>query len=178
VQFKILKMRRVWLTLAFLLLIGGIIAYTYLGGFEEPRITIKETPSFTIVGYPYLGKMNVKVFGATFDKADSLLHNKILKGYEAAYFYNQPKGPKEELKAFIGILAKDTSLVSLEKRVFPSAKVVEAVINMHYLIIPINIYPKIQKFAEKNKLKLSPESVEIYASNKKLIVQVPIIGKE
>jgi effector-binding domain-containing protein len=170
-------MRRIWLTLAFVILVLGVFLYTYFGGFEDPVITVTNSKSFTIAGFSYEGQMNDKAFGNNFRKADSLVNNKIVTGKVAGYFYNQPKQGEDKIKAFVGVIVDDTTVTSisnLQKKTFPERKVVQAVIEAHYMIMPVNIYPKIQEFAKEKNLKISEESVEIYESDKKLVIQVPV----
>lgn len=171
-------MRRVWLILAFFVLIIGLFFYVYLGGFNEPEISIRQRENITIVGFPYEGQMNVKAFGLNFQHADSLVENGIINGSVAGYFYNQPVKGGDFIKAFIGVIPNDTNSIptAIEKRTYPSGKIIEAVIEGHYLIMPVNIYPRIREFAEEKKLKISEESVEIYETKRRLVVQVEVLN--
>lgn len=155
-------------------LIAGIVIYAYLGGFNSPEISIIEVEPFKVYGYPFKGKLNEPLFGESFRKSDSLVDNKHVTGKVTGVFYNQPEQQDDTVSTFVGVLCDYTNVQGLEQRSFNPGKVVQATIKAKYMVMPINIYPKITEFAEKNDVKLSEKSFEIYESEDFLKVWIPV----
>lgn len=168
-------MKRVWLILACVVLLFGLIVYIYLGGFNEPEFSIVTIPAYSITGKVYEGPLNVKEFGNRFSEADSLLASGVLKGKSAGVFYNQPEKALDTVKTFIGVLTQDTTVPKgFTRRYFPEREMIRAVLKAHYMLMPVNIYPKIYDYAHEKDLPITSESTEIYASNQELIIQIPL----
>lgn len=154
-------------------LIAGIVVYSYLGGFNSPEISVIEVEPFKVYGYPFKGKLNDPLFAESFRKSDSLVDNKQLKGLVTGVFYNQPEQQDDTVSTFVGVLSESSEVQGLEQRSFNPGKVVQATIKAKYMVMPINIYPKITQFAEENNIKLSAKSFEIYESDDFLKVWIP-----
>lgn len=168
-------MRKIGLIVGGLLLIVGVIMYSYLGGFSEPVITIEETAPFSVYGYSYEGQLGNREFGKLFRVADSLVDNAVLKGVVAGVFYNQPSRQEDTVKTFVGVLAADTvAATGIERRDYRPGRVIQATIEAHYLVMPVNIYPKIMEFAKENNIELSGQSFEIYERKDFLKIRMPV----
>ncbi len=137
-------------------------------------MTVEEITPFTVYGYAYEGKLGNREFGKLFRDADSLVDNQLLRGKVTGVFYNQPHKQDDTVRTFVGVLSTDSLFAGAEKRAYSPGRVVQATIEAHYLVMPVNIYPKIMEFARENNLELSEQSFEIYEREDFLKVLIPV----
>lgn len=169
-------MRKIGIVIGCFLLIASVIIYSYLGGFNKPVITVEEVTPFSVYGYAYEGQLGSRQFGKLFRNADSLVDNQLIEGKVTGVFYNQPDNQNDTVRTFVGVLSPDSLFVEVEKREYNPGKVVQAVIKANYLVLPVNIYPKIIKFARENNIELSEQSFEIYEQEDLLKILIPVGG--
>ncbi|MFN3402884.1 MAG: GyrI-like domain-containing protein [Cytophagaceae bacterium] len=159
-------------------LVAGVILYAWLGGFKDPAITVVDAGPYYVAGKKFHSRLNDKALGNFFNEAEELGSKAYPDGTVAGIFYNEPVKPTDTISAFIGIAfsAKPDSLpenYSLDS--LPARRVVEARIESHYLVVPVNIYAKIQEYAKQQNMKLQmTPALELYPGENKLVVQVPV----
>jgi len=161
------------LLVAGLLLLAGL--YAYFGGFNKPQFEVVTIDSVTVTGYEFNGLLTQKEFGNLFKKTDSLIDHKHIDGKVVGVFYNQPQAKEDTVKAFVGVVANTKSIDELKKKTFGLGKVLQATIKARYMLLPVNIYPKIAEYTEANGIKTKPMSIEIYESDEVLKIWVPIV---
>lgn len=170
-------MRRIFLTITFLILFGTLVLVGYLGYFNTPDMKVTTAPEYFMAGKAFKGGIKDKSFGQLFQEADSLILKEGVKGKVAVILDRNPMKITDTMTAFVGVLLDDSSSApaGYDLRKVPSRKVLQADITGHFLLLPTNIYEKIIKHAEENVLEISTDgAIEIYEGEEKLIVQVPV----
>jgi hypothetical protein len=171
------KLSIISLAIVVILFFAGLFYYYKLGGFNPPDIKITNAPQYIIAGKPYKGKMTTKEFGMLFSDAEKLVEKKELEGVVCGVFYNNPEKENDTIDAFVGLVVKDSIEVlpsGYSYRFVKARKVVQAHIKSHLLVSP-SIYIDIQDFAKENNVELTHvPAVEIYPSNKELLIEVPL----
>lgn len=172
-------MRRILLTISFVILVGMLGFVGYLGYFNDPEMKVTTSPSYSMIGKYYFGGLEEKSLGKLFQDADSLILKEGIQGKTAIILDKNPMKAKDTLKAFVGVLLNDSTseLPSGYKfRNVPSRKVLHTEITGSFLTLPINVYEKVTKYAKENALHISTDgAIEIYESDKKLVVLVPVV---
>jgi predicted transcriptional regulator YdeE len=169
-------LKKSWVFIAVIVLL--VLIYTYLGGFSKPQFEVVQIDSVVITGYDFKGLLTEKEFGNLFRKTDSLIDHKVLDGKAVGVFYNQPSTKDDTVQVFVGVLNATKVPEGMTKKTFVLGKTLQASIKAHYMLLPVNIYPKIIEYAEEQKLKISPMSFEVYESSDLLKIWVPIVEGE
>lgn len=169
-------MKKSWLFVAGLVLLAAI--YAYFGGFNKPQFEVVTLDSVTVTGFEFEGLLTDKEFGNLFKKTDSLIAEKVLNGKVVGVFYNQPEGKEDTVQAFVGVMGNTKTMGELKKKTFGLGKSLQATLKAKYMLLPVNIYPKITEYAQEQGLNISPLSFEVYESDDLLKIWVPIVGVE
>lgn len=172
-------MRRILLTISFIILAGMLGFVGYLGYFNDPEMKVTTSPSYSMIGKYYSGGLEEKSLGQLFQDADSLILKEGIQGKTAIILDKNPMKAKDTLNAFVGVLLNDSisqTPSGYELRHVPSRKVLHTEVTGSFLMLPINVYEKVTKYAKENALDISTDgAIEIYESDKKLVVLVPVI---
>lgn len=162
-------------------IIAGIafIGYTYLGGFDEVKITQAPFPGYTMAGFPYKGKATDKAFQKLFETVRNDHAAGKVQGTLAAVYYHTPEEEKGQVDAFIGVIVKD-SLASLpDKYTFKEVKgtaAVQAIITSHPAVAPAphTLKERLRNYAWENKLPLQGLVIEKYLDLRHIEVEMPL----
>jgi effector-binding domain-containing protein len=165
-------LKKSWFFIAVIVLL--VLIYTYLGGFSKPQFEVVQIDSVVITGYDFKGLLTEKEFGNLFRKTDSLIEQKVLDGKAVGVFYNQPSTKDDTVQVFVGVLHGAKVPDGMTKKNYVLGKTLQATIKANYMLLPVNIYPKIIEYAQEQNLKISDMSYEIYESSDLLKIWVPI----
>lgn len=173
-----MNFKKVIVIVFLVIVVLGFIFYAALGGFKKPDLAVKVAPEYVIVGKKYKGFLTDQGFGECFEAAEGLIVQGKVKGVVAALFLTNPENVKDSVHAIVGVLTHEQISEAPQGFVsekISSRKVVEAVIASHYLVASVNIYPEIKEFAQEKKIAIEPkQSLEIYAAQDTIVVQVPV----
>jgi hypothetical protein len=174
-------MKKAWIiviSLAAALLLTLLLWYYRLGGFNDPVLSEAEEGPFYLAGVYYEGHVKDPSMSALFDSCYAKVERAELPGTLASHFMNDPNASKGMIKAFIGVAFSD-SLHPLPKgyqwHVFPKKSGLKASLEAHFMLAPVKIYPALEELAAQKKKKLADESLELYPSDKQVLVLCPYI---
>lgn len=156
----------------------GVGIYSYLGGFNNPVVTVTTSEPFLIAGQPFEGTVKDEAFGKSFQKAAQLRDSKEIDGMLANVYYNNPESDSDSIKAFIGVIIQDSTIKLPQGyellRVPGGRKVLHTEVDAHFMIGPGKLYTSLFEYAEEKKLKLESFYVEWFPTERKGIVEVPV----
>ena len=148
-------MRYLFLALILLTLIAAG-AYAYLGGTQEPKISLETTAApLYLAGQPFHGAVTGDAFGKLFRRAkDAQGH---LHGDLANLYLNDPETAHDTITAFIGLTVADTTQslpTGFRYRVVPAGQRVLAarLSGVSYLLAPNKLYPAAFEAVKKQQL--------------------------
>lgn len=174
-------MKKIWIiiiSLAAALMLTLLFWYYRMGGFNEPVISETVEGPIYLAGTYFEGHVKDPAMSTLFDSTYAKVERKELSGTLASHFMNDPNASKGMIKAFVGVAFADT-LQSLPKgyrwHVVPRKKSLKASLNAHFMLAPVKIYPAMQELAASKKKKLSDESLELYPSDRQVVVLCPYL---
>ena len=148
------------------LILLGAYLYIYLGAFKEVRIQVVQEPPFHIIYKRHVGpyhKLNSVISSV---EAWAREHNLPCSQTFGEYLDHPDKVSHERLRSHGGCLTPTQISASLPanfyQRTVEATPCLEATFSGSPSIGPFVVYPKIQRFASKNRLKLQEKSFEIY----------------
>ena len=171
----------------FLLIILALTAlgfgyYGYLGGFDNPDISLTTSRTAFIAGQYYEGPADNEAFGEYFKKAGQLQQSGALPGTLANIYYNNPEEKSDTIKAFIGIMAADTSMVlpaGYQWRLWQGGqRVVRVSTRAHYLLAPNKLYPALFDYLKAHQLKTRSQYLEAFPAKDHAVIEAVLTGKE
>lgn len=130
--------------------------YVYLGGTQEPQITLETTPApLYLAGQSFHGKVTGEAFGQLFRQAKDAQQK--LHGDLANLYLNDPETAHDTIRAFIGLTVADTTQAlptGFRYRVVPAGQRVLAarLTGVSYLLAPNKLYPAAFEALKKQKL--------------------------
>ena len=149
-------MRYLFLAIILLTLIAAG-TYAYLGGTQEPIVTLETTAApLYLAGQPFHGKVTGDAFGNLFRQAKDAQAR--LHGDLANLYLNDPETAHDTIRAFIGLTVADTTQAlpaGFRYRVVPAGQRVVAarLAGVSYLLSPNKLYPAAFETIKKQQLK-------------------------
>lgn len=148
-------MRYLFLAIILLtLIVAG--TYVYLGGTQEPKVTLTTTTApLYLAGQPFHGAVTGGVFGKLFRQAKDAQAG--LHGDLANLYLNDPETAHDTINAFIGLTVADTTQplpAGFRYRVVPAGQRVLTVrlTGVSYLLAPNKLYPAAFEAIKKQHL--------------------------
>ena len=148
-------MRYLFLAIILLTLITAG-TYVYLGGTQEPKITLETTaaPLF-LAGQPFHGRVTGDAFGNLFRQAKDAQAG--LHGDLANLYLNDPETAHDTIRAFIGLTVADTIQplpAGFRYHVVPAGQRILAarLTGVSYMLAPNKLYPAAFEAVKKQKL--------------------------
>ena len=148
-------MRYLFLAIILLTLIAAG-TYVYLGGTQEPKVTLETTTApLYLAGQPYHGAVRGDAFGNLFRQAKEA--QATLRGDLANLYLNDPESAHDTVRAFIGLAVADTTQAlpaGFRYRLVPAGQRVVAarLVGVSYLLAPNKLYPAALEAVQKQKL--------------------------
>ena len=148
-------MRYLFLAIILLTLIAAG-TYAYLGGTQEPKITLETTAApLYLAGQPFHGKVTGDAFGNLYRQAKDAQAR--LRGDLANLYLNDPETAHDTINAFIGLAVTDTTQalpVGFRYRLVPAGQRVIAarLTGVSYLLSPNKLYPAALEAVKARKL--------------------------
>jgi hypothetical protein len=159
-------------------LVAGLGLYAYLGGFNTPEIKVTTSKTQYIAGKYFAGPVEDEQLGMLFREAAETLEKRELEGVLANIYYNSPEKQTDSIKAFIGIMTVNDSVVLPAgyrlQRLEGGRKVVQASVNAHYLLSPKKLYPALFDYLKKENIKTKQTYLEFFPDHHKAFVQTEI----
>lgn len=157
-----------------------LVFYAYLGGFDQPEITVAKTKLQYVAGKYYEGPVNGKEFGLRFQEASQMVDNKKLAGTLTNIYYNNPEAQDDTIKAFIGVTVADTTQTipagyELQK-LSGNRKVIEVTSNAHFLLAPNKMYPALFDYLKANNLKTKNHYLEQFPDKGPALLQAELLN--
>ena len=165
------------------LLIAGIatlLAYYFLGGFNERELALVEVDGYRLVGKEYRGTLGTKGLEEIFFEVQQKALEGEYAGALAIVVLQEPKDEKDTLHQFIGILLEDPAgpvPAGWETFELNAEQAVRSTIRSHNLVMPKPhaIREEIEAFAQEKDVALRPEiTIEKYLGERHLQVEVPV----
>jgi effector-binding domain-containing protein len=152
---------------AFVIVVLGIILYSYFGGFKSPEINVSNIENTSFWGKQFSGTIHDKGYGELFEEMEAIAEktNEPL----CAIYFTDPDKNSGKVDVFIGFKKETDNYNKIEIK---GGNTIKAVLNASYMIIPFKIYPKITEFAKANNLKTTETAIETYVSDKELVIEV------
>ena len=148
-------MRYLFLSVILLtLIVAG--TYVYLGGTQEPNITLETTAApLYLAGQSFHGEVAGDAFGNLFRQAKDAQAG--LHGDLANLYLNDPETAHDTIRAFIGLTVADTIQqlpAGFRYRVVPAGQrvLVARLTGVSYLLAPNKLYPAAFEAVKKQKL--------------------------
>jgi len=173
-------MKKPFIVIAFFLVATLVLLIYYtLGGFEKPTAEIIEVPGkYLILGEHFKGSYKSEDIGRLFTKAQSLLENGTVSGDLTIINYGSDD-QAEQINQFVGILVTrvpetiPTGYTTVE--IHPS-KVIRVKISSHNIVMPKpkKIRDLAAAEAKSYGITLPDNSIEIYKSQRELLIDYPI----
>ncbi|RIJ37719.1 GyrI-like domain-containing protein [Pontibacter oryzae] len=155
-----------------------MVFYTYIGGFTEPEVTMATSQAMYVAGAPFEGSVEDEAMGQLFQRAAKVLDQKELEGMLGNIYYNDPDKSGDSIRAFIGIIIPDSSVVlpsGYTLRTVPGGRrVVRAEVNASVAMSPRKLYAAVFDYAEEEKLKLEEFYVEWFPADDQGVLEVPV----
>ena len=148
-------MRYLFLAIILLTIIAAG-TYAYLGGTQEPKVTLETTTApVYLAGQPFRGAVTGAGFGELFRQAKDAQGR--LHGDLANLYLNDPETARDTVTAFIGLAVADTTQslpIGFRYRVVPAGQRVVAarLTGVSYLMAPNKLYPAALEAVKKQKL--------------------------
>ena len=148
-------MRYLFLAIILLTLIAAG-TYAYLGGTQEPKVTLETTAApLYLAGQPFHGPVRSEDFGNLFRQAKDAQTK--LRGDLANLYLNDPETAHDTIRAFIGLTVADTTQAlpaGFRYRVVPAGQRVLAarLRGVSYLLAPNKLYPAALEAVKTQKL--------------------------
>ena len=139
-----------------LLTLAAAGTYVYLGGTQDPKITLETTAApLYLAGQPFHGKVTGDAFGQLFRQAKDAQAR--LRGDLANLYLNDPETAHDTIRAFIGLTVADTTQAlptGFRYRVVPAGQRVLAarLTGVSYLLAPNKLYPAAFEAVKKQRL--------------------------
>lgn len=156
----------------------GLIIFYSLGGFNPIQISETKAPAPYLVGQRFEGRYTDQRLSEQFFEAKSWKDKEGLDGTLAVIYYNDPEKAKGQSYNFTGLALADTSQVPAGYEVipYPAERLLQARIEANSLVFPRpkTVQKELQNYADANSLTLDTLSIELYYSDRELVVQVPI----
>ncbi|MDN5200717.1 hypothetical protein QQ008_05080 [Fulvivirgaceae bacterium BMA10] len=147
----------------------AIFMYSYLGGWNEVQVSLREVNDIRMVGQPFKGSATSDTLRTIFLSAKEVI-GKQQEGTLAILYYKDVDKENNEIDCFAGIMVdKDSELnvPNFEIKTFQVSKVIRAYFEGHRLVTPdpSTINQKIRDFAQSQNLNLQPIFIEKYFSD-------------
>jgi hypothetical protein len=178
-----MKIRRILVIVVPILILFIVLVYIYLGGFEKPKINVKESPGYIVYGKHYKGKMDDKDLKAIYKEIQERYDAGELKGTFTVLHFHEPDREEGKVDAAIGITVQD-STKSKEKGygyyVWKRGPVAEVKIESHIAVAPSpqEIIEFVEGLAKGKGYKIGEGSLEKYFSKRQLVVEMPLVKKQ
>ena len=162
----------------FFLLLGGglVIYYASLGGFSPVDIEQTTSEPKLLFGKKFEGLAKSDSLSAIFSEVGKLHKEGKIEGHLGGYFFNDPKNKNGVIKAFVGILVRDSSYTYPGFAYFPisSKNVLRAEVKAHRSVAPIVIYSAVYDYSEDHSIPLREEFLEWYESEDRMFVEIEL----
>ncbi|WP_181304891.1 effector binding domain-containing protein [Rufibacter sp. XAAS-G3-1] len=169
--------------LIYLAVIVGValVAYTYMGGFAEVKVSQAMSSPAVIAGKYYEGSTDSEELGQIYQEVGKAVEQKQLTGDFAGIYYNNPNQESKTVKAFIGVAVQDSSVAlptGFTVRAVPAGRpVLKGELDANITIAPKRIYGALFEYAEENKLALQEFYVERFPEGKPAVIEVALAKK-
>ncbi|WP_205504225.1 GyrI-like domain-containing protein [Rufibacter psychrotolerans] len=155
----------------------GLVAYTYMGGFTNVKVTQTTSTQLFIAGKYYEGKTDAEALGQVYQEVGKAVEQKQLTGDFAGIYYNNPSRDTKTIKAFIGVAVQDTTSLpaGFSVRVVPAGRpVLRGELDASITIAPKRIYGALFDYEEEHNLKLKEFYVERFPEDQPATIEVEI----
>ncbi|MDN4165974.1 hypothetical protein QWY31_10705 [Cytophagales bacterium LB-30] len=167
-----------FLVIALLIFGVGLAIFYALGGFNPIQISETQAPAPFLVGQRFEGRYTDQRLSEHFFAAKAWKDKEAVNGTLAVVFYNDPEKAKGQSYNFTGLATADTSKIPSGYEVipYPAQRLLQARIEANSLVFPRpkTVQKELQAYAAEHGLRLDTLSIELYRSDRELLVQVPI----
>lgn len=147
-----------------------LVTYAYLGGLREVKISVISEDVYHMVGNRFTGQIESDTLKDMFLSAKKRIEDKQVDGTLAILYFKDAERGRDSIECFTGILLgmkPEKVPAGMEYKAFNSNGAVKARFDGHRLVTPnpAEIKEKVDRYAQKNNLKLQQIFVEKYFSD-------------
>jgi hypothetical protein len=175
--------RTVFIGSVIVFILAAAAGYWYLGGFNEPQVSIVEHGGYRMVGKYYSGESGSSEANSTFREVAKLSQSGTLAGTMAVVILHEATEELDSVHQFVGILLPDKNQKlppeadSLQLLEIPNRQSVRAQLQASSLVWPSpdKIVEAARQYAQEKGLQLAPNlTIEKYVSPTLLEVELPV----
>ena len=166
--------------IALILILAGFLIYRQLGGFNPIEVNEVSRDGYVIAGKIFEGRYNDGNIRKLFFRVRDWSQSDSVSGDFVIVNFKDPSLDEKVIRNLVGVLVSDSAGHQLPAGFsyhhLEASRALQALINAHNLVMPRpgKVEKILQKEANSKGLALDSLSVEIYKSERELVIEIPV----